>query len=101
MANLNITVEDKVCVAEFNRPHAMNSIDPEMRQELYTLYARIKTDPDIHVVVFSGAGDQAFCSGAVLKKTLPDPNDSYANHLVVRNEAGSAFFGLETDKPLL
>ena len=50
MPNLNITVEDKVCVVEFNRPHAMNSIDPEMRQELYAFYDRMKNDDDIHAV---------------------------------------------------
>ena len=101
MPNLNITVQDKVCVVEFNRPQAMNSIDPEMRQELYAFYERMKTDDDIHVVVFTGAGDKAFCTGADLKKTMPDPNDSYANQLLARGETGSAFFGLETDKPLV
>ena len=101
MPNLNITLEDKVCVVEFNRPHAMNSIDPEMRQDLYAIYQRIRTDDDIAVVVFTGAGDKAFCTGADLKKTLPDPNDSYAQQLLGRNDTGSAFQGLETDKPLI
>lgn len=101
MPNLNISVEDKVCVVEFNRPEAMNAIDPEMRLDLYALYERIRTDDAIHVVVFTGAGDKAFCTGADLKKTMPDPNDSYANQLLARGETGSAFFGLETDKPLI
>jgi E-phenylitaconyl-CoA hydratase len=99
--NLNITVEDKVCVCEFNRPHAMNSIDPEMRQELHAFYERVRTDESIHVVVFTGSGDKAFCTGADLKKTLPDANQSYARQLLVENDTGSAFRGLETDKPLI
>ena len=57
MASLNIAVEDKVAVCEFNRPQAMNSIDPEMRQELYAFYRRINEDEGIHAVVFTGAGD--------------------------------------------
>ncbi len=101
MANLNITVEDKVAVCEFNRPHAMNSIDPEMRQELYAFYRRINEDDDIFAVIFTGAGDKAFCTGADLKKTLPDPNQSYARQLLVERDTGSAFMGLETDKPLI
>jgi E-phenylitaconyl-CoA hydratase len=101
MANLNITVEDKVCVCELNRPHAMNSIDPEMRLELYAFYKRIKEDDGIHVVVFTGAGDKAFCTGADLKKTMPDTNESYAETLLGQGNPGSAFLGLETDKPLL
>ena len=101
MPNLNITVEDKIAVCEFNRPHAMNSIDPEMRQELYAFYTRINKDDAIHAVVFTGAGDKAFCTGADLKKTLPDPNQSYARQLLVERDTGSAFMGLETDKPLI
>ncbi|MES3001466.1 MAG: enoyl-CoA hydratase-related protein [Pseudomonadota bacterium] len=101
MPNLNITVTDKVAVCELNRPHAMNSIDPEMREELYAFYDRIKKDPDIHVVVFTGAGDRAFCTGADLKKTMPDTNVSYAEQLLGQGDPGSAFKGLETDKPLI
>ncbi len=101
MASLNIAVEDKVAVCEFNRPQAMNSIDPEMRQELYAFYRRINEDEGIHAVVFTGAGDKAFCTGADLKKTLPDPNQSYARQLLVERDTGSAFMGLETDKPLI
>jgi E-phenylitaconyl-CoA hydratase len=101
MPNLNITVEDKVCVCELNRPHAMNSIDPEMREELYAFYDRIKKDDSIHVVIFTGAGDKAFCTGADLKKTLPDPNVSYAQQLLGQGDPGSAFKGLDTDKPLI
>jgi len=100
MPNLNITVEDKVCVVELNRPHAMNSIDPEMREELYDFYDRMKRDDDIHVIVFTGAGDRAFCTGADLKKTMP-PKESYAETLLGRGEPGSAFYGLNTDKPII
>ena len=32
---IDITVEDHVAVAVLNRPEAMNSIDPEMREQLY------------------------------------------------------------------
>jgi E-phenylitaconyl-CoA hydratase len=100
MANLNITVEDKVCVCELNRPHAMNSIDPEMRLELYAFYERIKKDDEIHVVIFTGAGDKAFCTGADLKKTMPT-DESYAETLLGKGDPGSAFLGLSTDKPII
>ena len=100
MPNLNITVEDRVCVVELNRPHAMNSIDPEMRQELYAFYERMKKDDSIHVIIFTGAGDKAFCTGADLTKTMP-PKESYAELLLGKNDPGSAFLGLDTDKPII
>ena len=100
MPNL-ITLEDKVCVCELNRPHAMNSIDPEMREELFAFYERMKSDNDIHVIIFTGAGDKAFCTGADLKKTMPDTNVSYAQQLLGEGDPGSAFKGLETDKPII
>ncbi|MES3000516.1 MAG: enoyl-CoA hydratase-related protein [Pseudomonadota bacterium] len=101
MSTLNITVEDGVCVVELNRPHAMNSIDPEMRAELRDFYPRMKTDEDIRVVIFTGAGDKAFCTGADLKKTMPDPNESYAQTLLGKGDPGGSFIGIETDKPLI
>ncbi|NBX88754.1 MAG: enoyl-CoA hydratase/isomerase family protein, partial [Betaproteobacteria bacterium] len=71
-----------------------------MRQELYAFYERMKKDDSIHVIIFTGAGDKAFCTGADLKKTMP-PKESYAELLLGKNDPGSAFLGLDTDKPII
>lgn len=45
-----------------NRPDVMNAIDDRMPAELATAIAEANADPDVHVIVLSGAG-KAFCSG--------------------------------------
>ena len=100
MATINITVENHIAIAVLNRPEAMNSIDPEMRHEMYALWARMREDDDIHVIIITGAGDRAFCTGSDLKKTMP-PKESFVELLLGKGDPGGAFKGLGTDKPII
>ncbi|MDO6797858.1 crotonase/enoyl-CoA hydratase family protein [Shimia thalassica] len=45
-----------------NRPDVMNAISMEMPGQIAAAVAEADSDPDIHVMVLSGAGD-AFCAG--------------------------------------
>jgi enoyl-CoA hydratase len=47
-----------------NRPRILNAQSPEMFAELAEVFGDIKQDPDVGVVILSGAGDRAFCAGA-------------------------------------
>ena len=58
---LEIVVQDHVATLTLNRPEAMNSIDPEMREQLHAAWKRIKEDDDIRVC---------------LLYTSPSPRDS-------------------------
>jgi E-phenylitaconyl-CoA hydratase len=96
-----MTVADRVATVLINRPEAMNSIDPETRGQMYQAWARIREDKEIHVVVITGAGNKAFCTGADLKKTNP-PRESFAEMLLMENNPGNithTFGG--TDKPII
>jgi enoyl-CoA hydratase len=62
---------ERVALLTLNRPDAHNAVSPEMICRLVDLYDEIGGDPDIHVLVITGAGDKAFCSGGDLKRTLP------------------------------
>src|SRR3954452_15056024 len=41
----------------------MNAFDARMLDELSALWRRIRVDDDVRVVVLTGAGDRAFCTG--------------------------------------
>src|SRR4051794_41832714 len=41
----------------------MNAFDGRMLDELSSLWRRIRTDDDVRVVVLTGTGDRAFCTG--------------------------------------
>lgn len=52
-----------------NRPDAMNALSAAMCDELSPLLDRLGRDPEVRVLVLTGAG-RAFCAGADLKSVL-------------------------------
>ncbi len=46
-----------------NRPEVRNAFRPETLFELIDAFNRANEDPEVGVVLFTGAGDKAFCSG--------------------------------------
>lgn len=46
-----------------NRPHVRNAFRPQTVKELIDAFADARDDRDIGVVLLTGAGDKAFCSG--------------------------------------
>jgi naphthoate synthase len=46
-----------------NRPEVRNAFRPETLTELIDAFNLCREDPEIGVVIFTGAGDKAFCSG--------------------------------------
>jgi naphthoate synthase len=46
-----------------NRPHVHNAFRPQTTFELVAAFQDAKEDPDVGVVILTGAGDKAFCSG--------------------------------------
>jgi naphthoate synthase len=46
-----------------NRPEVHNAFRPETLIELSDAFDRAREDPDVGVIVLTGAGDRAFCSG--------------------------------------
>ena len=54
---------DGVAELTLNRPHRHNAIDSVMSRELPRAWAEIKADPEVVVVIVTGAGDRAFCTG--------------------------------------
>jgi enoyl-CoA hydratase/carnithine racemase len=51
-----------------NRPEAMNAISTTLAGELARACTEIAAAPEVRVVVFSAAGERAFCAGADLKE---------------------------------
>ncbi|KAI9020561.1 enoyl-CoA hydratase/isomerase family protein [Hyaloraphidium curvatum] len=56
----------RVAVLTINRPQAMNSWTTLMALEFMKAFNMFNQDPDVKVVVVTGAGDRAFCAGADL-----------------------------------
>lgn len=57
---------DGIAWLTLNRPRAGNSITADQREELIARLGEAGADPDIRVVVLTGAGQRHFCTGADL-----------------------------------
>jgi enoyl-CoA hydratase/carnithine racemase len=63
-----------ILVLRLNRPEARNALTWGMLGEIGSAVAAAESDPEIRVVVLTGAGDRAFCAGMDLR-SLADGND--------------------------
>lgn len=61
-------VDGQIAHIVLDRPEALNSIDPEMHQQLVDAWRRYRDTSELRVAVLSGAGDRAFCAGIDVKK---------------------------------
>lgn len=100
MASVEVTVENGVATVTLNRPEAMNAVDPDMRQLLHRVWARVASDDAIRVAIITGAGERAFCTGSDLKRTMPS-DDAFARTLFGQEQTGAINAGLTMDKPLI
>ncbi|HZY59365.1 MAG TPA: enoyl-CoA hydratase/isomerase family protein [Candidatus Binataceae bacterium] len=54
-----------IATITLNRPHRLNALTPRMwREQLPELWQAADQDPAVRVIIFTGAGERAFCSGA-------------------------------------
>jgi E-phenylitaconyl-CoA hydratase len=97
---IDFSVKDHIATMVLNRPEAMNSLDKEMREQIYICWERMRNDEDIHVVVITGAGDKAFCTGSDLKNSPPPP-ESFAELYFGKNNPGTMTHGFGSDRPII
>lgn len=79
--NIEYEKSRHVATITMNRPKVLNCLNLETLQELGSAFQDAAWDDTIAVVVVTGAGDRAFCTGADLKEWKEDfldqPNDFY------------------------
>ena len=64
---VQLEIRDHVATVTLNRPDAMNAVDLATEAELQRIWSAIENDPEVRVVVLTGVGERAFCTGADLK----------------------------------
>lgn len=71
---------DRIATVTFNRPEVLNCVNYPMLLELATAFHDASFDDATAVVVLTGAGDRAFCTGADMKEQqqfVERPRDYY------------------------
>ena len=64
---------DGVAVVTLNRPEAMNALSKALRAALQQAFVELDADPDVRVIILTGAGERAFTAGLDLKELSTDP----------------------------
>ena len=82
-----------------NRPHVMNAMNTQMRDELWTVMEAVRDDPDTRVLIVKGAGEGAFSAGADVSEFGTAP--SYIEARRARRERDLWQLMLDLDKPLI
>jgi len=59
-------VQDRIATLTLNRPERLNALGDTLREELYDAVAKSAADPNVRVLVITGAG-RGFCSGGDVK----------------------------------
>ena len=63
-----VEIDAGIAVVTMNRPGAMNALSSALRAQLATTMRRLEADPEVRVVILTGAGDRAFTAGLDLKE---------------------------------
>lgn len=61
---LLVEIEQHIAKITINRPEVRNAMNPESWVELGATVKKLNEDPDIRVILITGAGDRAFVAGA-------------------------------------
>lgn len=67
MSKVQLDKRDGYAIVTLNRPEAMNALSRELRGDLVGVLTQCEQDPDIGVLILTGAG-KAFCAGFDLQE---------------------------------
>ncbi len=83
--NILFEVRDGVGVLTFNRPKALNALNPATIEELNDVIERVRNDDAVRVLVLTGAGEKAFVAGADITQ-FPKMNPLEARSFAERGQ---------------
>jgi enoyl-CoA hydratase len=81
------SIRDGVGIVTFNNPEKRNAVSLDMWEGLGHALTALRDDPDIRVVVLTGAGDKAFVSGADISQFEKNRHNAEASEEYSRRSA--------------
>jgi enoyl-CoA hydratase/carnithine racemase len=61
--------DGEVLIARLNRPERMNALGGGLREQLNAAWFEFRDDSDLKVMIVTGTGDRAFCTGMDLRES--------------------------------
>ncbi len=69
--NLLLEIDNHVALLTINRPKALNSLNPPTIDELSRMFAELQANPEVKVIILTGAGEKAFVAGGDISVMQP------------------------------
>lgn len=69
-------VKNHIGYITLNRPEVMNAISFQMTREILDVCDQVRRDPAVRVVILTGAGEKAFCTGLDLKERAKEIDET-------------------------
>jgi len=80
--------DGRVITVILNRPEQMNAMNTALGEDLLACFEALARDADVRAVVFTGAGDRAFCAGGDLKERNEMTDEQWrAQHVIFEQAA--------------
>jgi enoyl-CoA hydratase len=80
LENVLVEAAGRVATITLNRPEQRNPLSGAMLQDLLAAFRWARDEPDVRVVVLTGAGDRAFCAGADLGSFAAEVSELERHH---------------------
>ncbi|WP_424004712.1 3-hydroxyacyl-CoA dehydrogenase NAD-binding domain-containing protein [Haloarcula salina] len=88
---------DMVAHVELDRPHRMNTVSPELLDDLAAAVDHLSEDDDVRAILLTGAGDKAFSAGADVQSMASNASPLDAVEL---SRKGQEVFGKLEECPM-
>ena len=92
---------DGVGVITFNNPEKRNAMSLDMWEGLGSALIELRDDPDVRVVIMTGAGDKAFMSGADISQFEKTRHNAEASEEYSRRSAAQRALLADYPKPII
>ena len=107
--HLLVEKRDGVMILVMNRPAKRNALSPEMLVRMAAAWREFRASPELRCAILTGAGDEDFCAGGDLERTMPmmtgarQPEDEWDRRLMadLSQFTDAILRGFELYKPVI
>lgn len=99
-SSMIVQVAERIATVTMNRPEKLNAVDERMHEELARIFIDLNSDPDIDVVILTGAG-RAFSSGGDIDWMQQMIDEPSRFEKTAREGKQIVFSLLDCEKPII
>ncbi|MFD2443126.1 enoyl-CoA hydratase-related protein [Bacillus sp. CGMCC 1.16607] len=90
MENILLDIKQHIAFITINREDSLNAFNYETLKELQDSVEKVRVNPEVRIVIFTGTGEKAFSVGADLKERKTLSNEEVKRNIYKINEVFNA-----------